>query len=132
MFTNTKAFLGKGWKFPISSGPSGINKSEYEESVKESINIILGTRPGERVMNPEFGCRLWDIVFEPNNHTVYTEIKHIAHESLAKWEPRISVDSVDVESNPNSHERIDIKISYTVNKTNSVHNLVYPFYIGRV
>lgn len=135
MIQNAKAFLGKGWGFPISkesdSGMNTLTTSSYEESVKQSILIILGTRPGERVMNPDFGSHLWDIVFEPNNQAIFTEIRHKVHQSLTAWEPRITIESIDIKTDPDRLELIKIEIKYSINKTNTVHNLVYPFYVGR-
>lgn len=136
MIQNPKAFLGQGWGFPITETDEFGNKkiaiASYEESVKQSITIILGTRPGERVMNPDFGSHLWDITFEPHNQAIYTEIRHKVHESLTAWEPRITIESIDITTEPTREELVNINIQYSINKTNSVHNLVYPFYVGRV
>lgn len=135
MIHNPKAFLGKGWGFPFVTTDENNNlrgsEATYEESIRQSIQIILGTRPGERVMNPNFGSYLWDITFEPNNQNIYTNIRHKVHESLTAWEPRIIVDSIDINIDPDKTEVVHIHIKYTVNRTNTVHNLVYPFYIGR-
>lgn len=135
MVQDAKAFLGKGWGFPITKEDElrtvSFNTATYEDSVKQSIHIILGTRPGERVMNPDFGSHLWDITFEPNNQTIFTEIRHKVHKSLTAWEPRITVESIDIETDPQRQELIKIVITYSINKTNTVHNLVYPFYVGR-
>ena len=65
---NSKAFLGKGWRYPVDTNRNGtVAMSAFEDLVRESIIIILGTAPGERVMRPHFGCEIHDLLFAPNN-----------------------------------------------------------------
>jgi phage baseplate assembly protein W len=125
-------FLGKGWKFPVDvDRAGGIAMSELDQSIRESITIVLGTAPGERVMRPHFGCDIHELIYAPNNLNTASLAAHFCVEALNKWEPRI--DEVEAEAYPSSEQpnRLDIQIRYRVRATNSPRNLVYPFYIRR-
>jgi phage baseplate assembly protein W len=127
-----RAFLGRGWKFPVEvDRAGGIAMSELDESIRQSIFIILGTAPGERVMRPHFGCEIHDLLFQPNNLTTAALAAHHAVEALTKWEPRI--EEVEAEAEPSSDEpnRLDLQIRYKVRATNQSRNMVYPFYLRR-
>jgi uncharacterized protein len=124
-----KAFLGVGWSFPVAPNATGeIALSAYEEDVRESIRIILGTNPGERVMRPDFGAGLQALVFEPINTTTMALTKHRVEEALIVWEPRIDNISVQVSAEP-ALGRLMLDIRYRVRSTNTFYNLVYPFYL---
>ncbi len=126
----TKKFLGKGWKFPVNVSQAGkIKMSEYEEDIKESIHIILGTSKGERVMRPDFGCGIHDFVFYPINTSTLTLIESSVREALIRWEPRIEVLKVVASSEMADVGRVNITIDYRVRTTNNEFNLVYPFYL---
>jgi hypothetical protein len=125
-----REFLGKGWRFPVAINlTGGISSSAYEENVRESIFIVLGTAPGERLMRPEFGCRIHDLMFSPNNYVTAALAVHYCEEALLKFEPRIR--NVQVTANPSTTEpnRLDIRIAYSVGDSNDRRNLVYPFYL---
>lgn len=129
---NVKAFLGTGWKFPVEadSATGRIQMSSAEENIEESVRIILGTKKGERMMEPEFGSRLSDFAFETVDYTTLYSMKREVEKALTRWEPRITDIQAEV-----SDERIDkgilmIHISYVVRSTNNPYNLVYPFYIN--
>lgn len=129
-----KSFLGKGWAFPVGLNTSGmIALSEYEQNIEESIRIIIGTAPGERVMRPDFGCRIHDYIFYPNNPSTAAMVSYEVRESLVKWEPRI--DNIVVKAYPHPDPAKDnvmlVEVTYTVRTTNNVRNLVYPFYLRR-
>src|ERR1044071_4460608 len=97
---NEKAFLGKGWAFPISTnGKDDVTLALYEEDISQSIRIILGTMQGERVMRPDFGVGLQALIFEPVNTTTMALVKHKVEEALITWEPRI--DNIEVKVTPN-------------------------------
>ncbi|MCL6590414.1 MAG: GPW/gp25 family protein [Firmicutes bacterium] len=127
----TTDFLGKGWGFPINVNNGRIRAAEGEESIKESIRIILGTSKGERVMRPDFGSNLNEMVFAPDDTATATQIKVYVQDALLKWEPRIDVQDVKVTPNPEKPGRLDIEIYYNIKASNSKHNLVYPFYLER-
>ena len=127
-----RSFLGRGWKFPVDiDRRKGIAVSEYEANIRESIIIILGTAPGERVMRPEFGCGIHELIFAPNNANTHGMIIYYVEEALRKWEPRIQNLNVDVEYRPEEESRVLVKLEYQVIATNNVFNLVYPFYLQR-
>jgi len=125
-------FLGKGWKYPVEvDRAGGIAQSELDESIRQSIHIIIGTAPGERVMRPAFGCSIHDLVYAPNNINTATLAAHFCIEALTKWEPRIEEVEASADPSPGNPNRLDISIKYKVRATNTSRNLVYPFYIRR-
>lgn len=95
--------------------------SEFEENIRQSITIILGTKPGERRMLPDFGCRIHELMFAPNTPATATTISYEVRRSLARWEPRILVDSVDAFPDANGHMRVTVK--YTIRSTDSEQDL---------
>jgi uncharacterized protein len=125
-------FLGKGWKYPVEIDRSGgVAFSEEEESVRQSIFIILGTAPGERVMRPTFGCDIHELLYAPSNQTTASLAAHYCMDALLKWEPRIKDVTVDAAPSTDEPTRIDIAIRYRVRETNAMRNLVYPFYLAK-
>jgi uncharacterized protein len=121
-------FLGKGWSFPISLGEGdapGI--SQGQESILQSIRVILATSPGERVMRPDFGCGLHQLVFSLNDSRTTGQAAREVREALVRWEPRIDV--LDVQAQGVGEELL-ISVSYRVRSTNNFFNLVYPFHLG--
>jgi uncharacterized protein len=126
-----KAFLGVGWSFPVKPAASGaLTLARFEDSVHESIGIILGTAKGERVMRPDFGCGIYDLVFEVNSASTAGRVAQAVREALLLFEPRIDVRDVQVRPEDNG-EVLLIAIEYAVRATNNVFNLVYPFYLER-
>jgi phage baseplate assembly protein W len=124
-----KIFLGKGWQFPIAPDDSGtLAVAEYEESVRQSIWVILGTAKGERVMRPDFGCGIYEMVFGVNSSTAASEAAEEVRDALVSFEPRIDVLGVEV-SPGGDGEVLYVSIDYQVRATNTVFNLVYPFYL---
>ena len=125
-------FLGRGWKFPVGIDKDGSQASSaYEQNIEEAIEIILGTAPGERVMRPEFGCAIHDLVFAPNNSETASKCSYLVSQSLGSWEPRIEDIEVNATPDPDEDNRLNIRIRYTVASTNSIFNLVYPFYLRK-
>jgi len=125
------SFLGTGWGFP----PTFNNKTENvgmlsdEADIHSSLEILLSTRQGERVMRPDYGCNLDQLVFEPLTTTFKTYIKDLISTAILYYEPRISVNKIDLDDTGELEGRIVISIDYTVRSTNSRFNFVYPFYI---
>ena len=124
-------FLGRGWKFPVSIKDGKIVPSQGYDSIRESIMIILGTSKGERVMRPDFGCGINELVFAPNNTSTATLIAFYIKEALLKWEPRIELLNVNAEPDEIEQNKLIITIDYMVKMTNTKDNLVYPFYLER-
>jgi phage baseplate assembly protein W len=130
MASNQRDFLGVGWKFPLQVTPGGqIARAGYEQRVEESIYLILSTSQGERVMLPDFGCGIHDLVFAPNNAMTLTLVVQMVRQALVAYEPRIDVLDVTAETAPEQPNLLLIRINYRI-ANNALGNLVYPFYIG--
>lgn len=131
MQLDPKSYLGRGWSFPVrlDEKEGTVRLSEYERDVQESIWIILSTAKGERVMRPDFGCGIQDLVFEVINTTTLTGIETSVKEALGTFEPRIDVTKVSALSNGGLDGQLRISIDYVIRGTNNQLNLVYPFYI---
>jgi len=125
-----KAFLGIGWSFPPCFEADGrISTVAFEEDIDQAIKIILGTDRGERVMRPDFGAGLNSFVFEPVSQTTMHLVRTRVEGALIDWEPRIDVESVKVTTDAVDRNLLLIEVTYRVRATNSVRNLVYPFYL---
>ena len=127
---SNKSFLGVGWNFPVAAAGGQADMAEFEEDIRQAILIILLTNNGERIMRPTFGAGLNRFLFEPVNPTTMAGLQTRVHDSLIDWEPRIDVIEVLVTPSPKSLSTVLIDITYRVRATNSVGNLVYPFYLG--
>lgn len=127
----SKDFLGRGWRFPVGTDVlSGeIAASEYEQNIKEAIHIILSTAKGERVMRPDFGCGIHDLIFAALNTATLGLVKHSVEEALTIWEPRIELLRVEVSPDEAENGRLLVSIDYRARVTNNQFNLVYPFYL---
>lgn len=125
-----REIIGRGWAFPPHIGPQGgIALTHERNEIDQAIHIILSTSPGERVMRPTFGCRLHDIVFDPNNSHTAARARRYVEEALGMWEPRISVIRVDVLHDTDQANCLIIEIHYEVKATHDQRSLVYPFYL---
>ena len=127
----SKEFLGSGWAYPVKRENSQFNKSEHEQGIAESIQIILGTAKGERIMRPDFGCGIHDLVFAQNNLGTAGLAQFYVEDALVRWEPRIDLEGIEVNADPSDLARLLISIRYRVRKTDSAFNMVYPFYLTR-
>ncbi|TVQ94137.1 MAG: baseplate protein [Deltaproteobacteria bacterium] len=118
-----KDFLGRGWKFPFQFDASSgaVSVSEYEQNIKECLTLILGTKPGERQMLPEFGCRIHEMMFAPNSLATSQLISMHVENAVKRWEPRVVVLSVDAWPEPGGTVRV--KINYKVKTTQSEQGL---------
>ena len=124
-------FLGVGITFPMELNELGkVKMSHYEEAVRQSVWIILGTAPGERLMRPDFGCGIHNLVFAPNSATTVGKVVSEVTSALIEWEPRIDVLNVNAAPDDNQANLLLIQISYQVRTTNNRFNLVYPFYLA--
>jgi phage baseplate assembly protein W len=127
----SKKFLGRGWSYPVEPGSDRrVTYSAEEKKIRESVLLILGTARGERVMRPEFGSRLHELVFATVNASTRSLVSHYATEALVQWEPRIDVLRVAVRSETASPGVLMVEVEYRVRSTNSIFNLVYPFYLN--
>jgi uncharacterized protein len=124
------SFLGTGWSFPptFTKASNGAAMSENLEDIEESIRIILGTIPGERIMQPDFGCDLKRLVFEKVDSMLVSELNHMIYHALLYYEPRVNLIDVELLMQDELHGMIHLQLNYTVIITNTRHNMVYPFY----
>lgn len=121
--------IGTGWRFPIGvDGRGGIALSRYTDEIEEAIQIVLSTPVGYRVMRPEFGCRITELVFAPINASTIAAVNRYVIEALGYWEPRIDVVDVQAMPDPDLPSCLLIYVSYSVKATHDERALVYPFY----
>lgn len=124
-----KEFLGTGWKFPLVLDTEGsFELVKEKEDIREAILIILNTTPGERVMQPAFGCGIQTYVFSVINSSNLQRISEEVSKALVRYEPRILLENVKVEAD-SQEGRLLITIDYVVQSSNSRFNMVYPFYL---
>lgn len=129
-----KDFLGRGWSFPFTIQPDSgrIAMVAFEEDIKQSIRIILSTAKGERVMRPDFGCGIHDLVFGAINTSLIGQLERDVTEALRLYEARIEVGGVSVDQSFIAEGRLEVSIDYRVRTTNQSGNYVYPFYFKEV
>jgi len=125
-----KAFLGVGWSFPFAFDAAGaVATAAYEEDVRQAITILLGTNRGERLMRPAFGAGLQEFLFAPVSASALEQVRTRVKEALIDWEPRVDVEDVRVAASLSEGNLVEVSIRYRVRATNTLHNLVYPFYL---
>jgi phage baseplate assembly protein W len=122
--------IGRGWAFPLGVDiRGGIALAEGDEEIRQAILLILRTRRGARVMRPEFGCRIWDLLFAPNDSATWTMAGHHVREALGWWEPRIEVTDVIATADPGNAAAMEVEVEYTIRATHDRRSLVFPFYL---
>jgi len=126
-------FLGKGMAlFPFAMKGGTVAMNSYEVQVEQSIRLILKTERGERVMRPDFGAGMEFLTFEPLNAVTLALVRERVSEALLRFEPRIDLLAVAVESGEDQQGRcLLVSIAYRIRRTNTEKNLVYPFYLER-
>ena len=128
--SNDKDFLGKGFRFPVAVNLNGgVSTSVLEENVRQSIFIILGTAPGERLMRPQFGCRIHDLMFAPNNDITAARAEVYCEEAIYKFEPRVDKVICRAIAHPDQPNRLDVRLEYVIAGKHEKRNLVFPFYL---
>jgi uncharacterized protein len=124
------SFVGRGFSFPMGvSTDGGLRMTRGPEDLDASMRVILSTAPSERLMRPQFGCRIWDLVFEPVNFNTLGQMAEAAGEAIAQWEPRVDVLGIECVPDAGDAYLVNIDIAYKVRATNDRRNLVYPFYV---
>jgi uncharacterized protein len=127
---NTRTFLGTGLNFPLRTDARGqVSLVTGVEDVEQSIRIILGTRPGERVMRPTFGCRAHELLFETRSASTASLMQEYVYQALRMWEPRIEVHSVNVVFDDANVGALLAEIEYSIKATHDTRSIVYPFFI---
>lgn len=126
------SFLGTGWGFPPEFHPraGGVRMVSAEDDLREALQILLSTAPGERVMHPAYGCGLRRMVFETLNEGTQAEIRDLVERAVLFFEPRITLLNVSIDAARLDDGRLDIRLDYVIRATNSRSNMVYPFYMA--
>lgn len=116
-------FLGRGWGFPFrfDNGTGGVRMSAEARNIQESITVILGTKPGERQRLPEFGCRIHELMFAPNNSATGTLVARHVRTALERWEPRIEVTRIDAE--PGASGVMRVSVAYRIKSNQQLQEL---------
>lgn len=135
------SFLGTGWAFPVAFNKQCVGTNETGEcycnvamasdllDIEQSLTLLLTTRPGERVMRPDYGCALEDLLFEPINESLLAYIRNLIEHAILYYEPRIRLNQIDILTDENLLEgQVRISLDITVRTTNSRFNYVYDFY----
>ena len=123
-------YIGRGLAFPLQVDPrGGIALASGDHDIVQSIQLILETAPGERVMRPTFGCRIHELVFAPQNAATVSQMQHYVREALAQWEPRIEVQDIDVGTSPSNDGVMLVEIKYLIKDSYDERSIIYPFYI---
>jgi Bacteriophage baseplate protein W len=133
MSNNAEAsFLGKGWSFPprFSSNGRDVQQVSEQEDIQQSLIILLGTAQSERIMREDFGCDLQRFMFEEISQSLINSLTGLITDAVLYYEPRITLNSVNIDESGQNQGEIIITIDYTVRSTNSRFNLVYPFYLN--
>ena len=124
------SYVGRGIAFPMRVDHTGsIAMSTGVDDIDRGIRVVLSTAPGERVMRPAFGCKIWELMFESINANSLGLMEEATREALARWEPRIEVVTVNATPDEAQGGVVRIAIAYRVKVTNDRRNLVYPFYV---
>jgi len=126
----TNSFLGTGWSFPptFNATAGSVEMTSDEADIQLSLQILLSTRKGERVMEPDYGCNLDDMVFEPMTTTFKTFMRETIKTAILYYEARIDLNSIKIDDSRETEGVILIILDYTVRTTNSRFNFVYPYY----
>jgi phage baseplate assembly protein W len=124
------SFIGRGFTWPLGVDHTGsLALTQGVEDLDRSIRMVLLTAPGERVMRPKFGCRIWELLFEPITPNLLGLISEAVRDAIAQWEPRVEVADVTPIVDDHDDGLVRISVTYRVRATNDRRNLVYPFYV---
>ena len=124
-------FLGRGWAFPpeFDSLTKQNRMVEEEVDIWQSLRILLETNPGERIMQPGFGCGIRRYVFESFDESISTEMKEAIRIAILFYETRIIVERIEIKPSPEQNHVLKIEINFKIRATNTRSNMVFPFYL---
>ncbi|HHM21296.1 MAG TPA: hypothetical protein ENJ20_04660 [Bacteroidetes bacterium] len=125
-----QSFLGTGWSFPptFDKATDRLVPVSDEEDIRQSLEILLSTRPGERVMLPRFGCALDEMLFEPLTTTLKTYMRELIRTAILRFEPRVEPLAVELDDSGELEGRVLIKVEYRIRSTNTRTNMVFPYF----
>lgn len=124
------SFLGTGWSFPPEFSKRGAARMvSADEDIRQSLHILLSTTPGERVMQPSFGCGLKNHVYDGINESTITILKDLIRRAILFFEPRVVLESIEADTSNAIEGRLEFTIVYTIISANTRHNIVFPFYL---
>ncbi len=128
---NDPSFLGTGWSFPPALGPGGaeVETVAGAQDIHQSLQILLGTQPGERVMRESFGCDLNSVLFEEVDQGLTNSLGRMISDAILYHEPRIELEGVDISESDAEQGLLLISLDYRIRTTNTRYNMVYPFYL---
>ena len=124
-------FLGTGWAFPpeFNKDKASVEMSSDEDDIKSSLQILLSTTLGERILQPTYGCNLRDYLFEPIDTSMKTFLTDLITKAILYFEPRILLEKTEINVK-NEEGYVQFLLTYTIKTTNSRYNFVYPFYLN--
>jgi phage baseplate assembly protein W len=129
-------FLGPGWTFPVvvepDTGAIRLNTGAggNRRDIEQALRILLGTPRGSRVMRPDFGCGIHELVFASMDASTLGEVEQNVRESIVRYEPRVELQRVSVRPAPDDPRgKLDIEVDYRIRSTNTPANLTYPFFL---
>lgn len=127
---NDAGFLGTGWSFPPTFEPEGksVRMLRSVPDIESSLEILLSTRRGERILNPTYGCNMDRLVFENLDTSLKTFMADLINTAILYHEPRIAVERIDFSNSDELAGVVLIEIEYLVRATNSRKNFVFPYY----
>lgn len=126
-----RSFLGTGWGFPVTfqkQPDTGVRMVSEVEDISESLVLLLSTRPGERVMRPDYGCNLEDMLFESVNESLLTYIKDLITKSILYYEPRIQLKKIDILTDRIAEGMVKVEVDFIIRSSNTRFNFVYDYY----
>ena len=131
MADELRSFLGTGWSFPptFTKSPEMVRMVSNIQDIEQSLHIILGTIPGERIMRPEFGCDLKRLAFEINDSTLIANFNHIIYHALLNFEPRVNFIDAVIINRDVLDGVLQVQVNFDIITTNTRHNIVFPFYL---
>lgn len=131
MQNRNNGFLGRGWSFPpaFDAATAEVRMVEAETDIRQSLGILFSTLPGERIMQPRYGCALHTMVFEGVNDTLVTQLETLLADAILYYEPRIRLEAINISRESQLDGLLLISLDYTVIQTNTRSNMVYPFYL---
>lgn len=123
-------FLGIGWSFPpeFKESTKAVAMLSDETDIKSSLEILLTTKIGERIMQPKYGCNMDELLFNPLNQTLKTFVSELIRTAILYHEPRIDVEKIDITKGDDLIGELLVLIDFKVRATNSRINMVYPLY----